>query len=357
MSGFWPLVKLVLLLLCWLAPESRWSPALRGFIVDFLDQYGKYSLVDIWLGVIGLASYNLHWEGKDASIKVQPVVFAGFFTFIIATVVSLVLGHVAAICHHWAEPGSRALRSASRGDVHEEFSDDGDDGEGFLARILGTWCVVFLLLTMPLMVVVGTSTDSFQMIVGGMAAEMLTDPPNRQTRYSTVSLGTSVAGANVLNPGLKTIQFTVYFFTILLPILLAVSLIFLWMMRVAWPRRHGLHANILIVCRILDAWQALDVFAVAVLVSALEIKIFARYLILYDNIHVGCMWVKENLDTACMKCGCELLPGFAVLALAGLLSYAVPKVIFHLVKDKTDEDEEASSRLNPNSWKDDYARE
>jgi hypothetical protein len=328
MSGIWPLAKLVLLLCCWVLPTSQLSSSRRGTILVFLDQYGKYSLVDIWLGVIGLASYNLHWEGPDgSSLKVQPVVLDGFFVFIIATVASLILGHVGAIYHKKTE------LDAGGGLTSPIISDLEGDDAGNKRHVSKTCCVIFLLLLMPIIVMKGTSIDSFKMITGGMAADMLSEPWDRETYYSTISLGYKVVEGDPSAVGLKMIQWFIYFFTLVIPVILSLLLIPLWLLHVARPKRPKLQATLLTWCRILDAWNALDVFALAVLVSAMEIEIFARYLVLYDNIHQGCMWVKQNLNTDCMEARCEITIGFGFLALAGILSYALPKVIFYWVAD------------------------
>lgn len=326
MSGIWPIMKLVLLLVAWLTPSPVLSVQWRGNIVTFLDQYGKFSLVDIWLGIIGLASYNLHWEGEGAAIKVRPVVLDGFFMFVVGTGLSLVLGHVAAIYHQRTVPEEGNSRESSDGESEQiEAVDSSDDS----ARAM-----IGLNLFTMLVICLGAVVTSFHMIVSGVAADVLTDPPQRITTFSLWSLGEMVAAADRSSLALQLTPYFMYMHTLLIPLALCGTLIVLECVKYSMPSKRRLIHDILTLCRIMDAWSALDVFALAVFVSSLEIGLFARYLVYYDNISAGCLWLKNELDLDCMGCDCRLDPGFLFLMIAGLLSYSVPKYVFFTVGQK-----------------------
>jgi len=328
MSGIWPIMKLVLLLVAWLTPSPVLSVQWRGNITTFLDQYGKFSLVDIWLGIIGLASYNLHWEGEGAAIKVRPVVLDGFFMFVVGTGLSLVLGHVAAIYHQrtLSEAGNSRETSDGETSTQLDLGNVGDDRQ--LVSMLG------LNLFTMLVICLGAVMTSFHMIVSGVAADVLTDPAQRITRFSLWTLGEMVAAADRSSLALQLTPYFMYMHTLLIPMVLCATLIVLECVRYFLPSRRRLLNRILTLCRIMDAWSALDVFALAVFVSSLEIGLFARYLVYYDNISAGCLWLKNELDLDCMGCDCSLEPGFIFLVIAGFLSYSVPKYVFLTVGTK-----------------------
>merc|ERR1712217_93674 len=101
-SAIWPFAKLCLLLVAWLLPPRYLSVGRRGRILDMLDAWGKYSFLDSWFLVITLSGLSLEWEslGSMASLQIQTKPGLAFYAYLVATILSLVLGHVASECHH-----------------------------------------------------------------------------------------------------------------------------------------------------------------------------------------------------------------------------------------------------------------
>merc|ERR1712194_768861 len=95
--------KLQLLVVAWVAPPSYLSVSTRGKVLAFLDTWGKYSLLDSWFLVMTLSAFAVSWVSvQGASLKIQTTPEAAFFSFLVATVLSMVLGHVASECHQHA---------------------------------------------------------------------------------------------------------------------------------------------------------------------------------------------------------------------------------------------------------------
>ena len=91
-SGIFPYLKLILLFYTWIRPEVSLSRNRRQKILSFLDAYGKYSLVDSFVLVLMLVSFHFELNILGTwSTFVMPDY--GFYSFMFATVLSLLLGH------------------------------------------------------------------------------------------------------------------------------------------------------------------------------------------------------------------------------------------------------------------------
>merc|ERR1719436_885129 len=87
------------------------------------------------------------------------------------------------------------------------------------------------------------------------------------------------------------------------------------------------------VCRVLDAWAAFDVFALAIVISHSEFGLFSKFLMERNNLANGCRFVKDVFHDRCFHMECELTPGFILLGSGGMASYAVPKLAFTICSE------------------------
>ncbi|CAE7214485.1 unnamed protein product [Symbiodinium pilosum] len=116
-SGVWPYLKPMLMLVCWFTPPSRLSVAKRQGLLNFLDAFGKWSLVDTFFMVVCMVAFKFDLSategsgliqdifreaGDDANLRVFVQPNLGFFTFLIATFCSLIAGHITTACHRYA---------------------------------------------------------------------------------------------------------------------------------------------------------------------------------------------------------------------------------------------------------------
>lgn len=329
MSILWPFVKLLLLLVAWHAPSDVLSFKSRDRLLIFLDEYGKWSLIDTWLGILALACYKLGWYSKSgsASFMVDPVPEMPFFMFVFASVMALVLGHVASGFH----------RSAAEWDEEaagQHLEDDAGRRPLYRELALTTWVLLVMGLALTCaLVLAGAYLDSFQMVESGALATLLLEPPEKITRYSLVSLGTSMTKGKSGDIGLVSVQIIFYIFALVIPVALQVSLLFLCLA----PISHKAQRYTLDVCRALDAWAAFDVFTAAVTVSHFEFGLFSTFLMHYNNLAQGCNLVVEFLHEECFHMECNLTPGFAVLAVASVLAYGMPKVALTICRTALEE--------------------
>eukprot|EP01084_Bolivina_argentea_P205248 350666_1 len=108
-SGVWPYVKLAMILVCWVTPLKALNARIRENILMFLDALGKYSLIDAYVLVLMMVAFRFtikpptSWVPLDVpnpgliDVFCQPM--WGIYSFIIATIISLVITHVALFYH------------------------------------------------------------------------------------------------------------------------------------------------------------------------------------------------------------------------------------------------------------------
>lgn len=344
LSGVWPFVKLALLLHMWLAPTSR---SRRTKVLLFLDEYGKYSLVDSWLAILALCAFDIKWFGEEVSVQVTPVPMLPFFTFVIATVLSLVLGHIATESNRRSlQEAAPPLRSSSR-NISGTVSESEPVRYGLCCELPRGRAVLLLALTFltGISLIVSAFLQSLEYKVSGAISDLLLKGEERDLKYSLVGLGMFLTTGFQESGGLHAVQAIFFTFTLAIPLLLVCAILALLL----YPMTKAEHGLLWKVCHVLDAWAAFDVFVVAVTVANFEFWIFSNFLIYHDNIAAACSWVHDNLELECLAMECHVLPGFAVLAAAGIGSYAVPKMVLCSCEDLLDqaeaEDSEEGSEL------------
>jgi len=322
MSIIWPFIKLLLLLFAWQAPTSCMSPGARGCLLRFLDGYGKWSLIDTWLGILALACYRLGWQSQstDAKFFVDPVPQMPFFMFVLASVLTLVLGHTASGFHRRAEEADEPERKEVDASQRMPLC-------SHAPKIVGVLITVGLPL-LALLIVIAAFTKSFQMVESGALAIMLTEKDERVASYSLVDLGMQMTSGRSGDIGLRLVQFIFFSFSLSIPIALQCAFVALWLL----PLDHATQLVLLDTCQALDAWAAFDVFAVAVTVSYFEFGLFSTFLMHYNNLQQGCSLVGEYLHDECFHMECSLTSGFAILAVAAVLSHAVPKLALRVCR-------------------------
>eukprot|EP01038_Epipyxis_sp_PR26KG_P004475 gene4475-6326_t len=105
-SGAWPYVKLFTMLVAWCSPPGILSIKRREFILKALDALGKWSLIDFFVMILFLCAFyfqlTLTAPGQPTmqvivDVTVQPN--WGFYSFLLATMMSLGIGHILLACH------------------------------------------------------------------------------------------------------------------------------------------------------------------------------------------------------------------------------------------------------------------
>jgi hypothetical protein len=298
-SGIWPYAKLLLMLFGWCAPTRLLSIRQRGRMVFLLDALGKFSLVrpgnvyfhygmlyanilpsrtlqvDTFVLVLMMVSFRFHLAVENfmtVDVYVNPGF--GFYGFLLATTVSLVAGHLILYVHRQSLSSGTPQHESKESLRRHGFEDEEYGSRRQMTKLFSGMIVLVMGLT-AVFLAIGMTRKSFLFEIGGLAGKLLGDD-ERTKAYSVLTLGTSLP-QSAENPsfGMTCLQTAFFFYAAIMPFscLLALSLLFLMPMTLTYQRRT------LYLAEIANAWSAVEVFALSIIVSLLELSTFASFMI------------------------------------------------------------------------------
>jgi hypothetical protein len=272
-SGIWPYVKLLSMLYAWSTPKTRLSADRRGSLLLALDALGKFSLVDTYVLVLMLVAFRYHLDlSEDSALDVYVSPQFGFYGFLIATSISLVLGHVLVFCHRRSEIHLETETTPAERLCEHSFELDDDNRQ--LSRVFQTVLFMTLLATIALLGV-GITQESFVFEFDGLAGMALGDAS--RSSYSLLSLGSSLR-QSVANPpgaGIIGLEIAYYFYAVVTPFCCLAFLLIL----LIFPMPLQRQLVVLTLAEIANAWSAIEVFALSIVAALLEISTFASFII------------------------------------------------------------------------------
>jgi len=346
-SGVWPYVKLLAMLFCWFAPTSILKVTKRQQFLNFLDAYGKWSLVDTFILVLFMVAFNFNLSvedapaffadifkkdlGSDVKITVIAEPEWSFHCFMLATLLSLVLGHVVTACHRYAHKVGEYGLAAEVSCSQKLRLCNIMRPEGFLRGKIFVYVPGLILVTSLILVIVGVLLDTFQFTFFGMAALAL-GPPERSVRpFSVISLASALPSASPEPDsfGTRWIQCTFILFSMVMVFVYHIILIILW-----WaPLTNKVQRHLLITSQILNAWSALDVFVVSIMAGVLEIQQFTKFIVgtKCDKLDalVAMTPIADKIPggVKCFDVETELEGGFWILLVATVLSTVIGQLM------------------------------
>jgi hypothetical protein len=313
-SGVWPYLKLLALLLCWMSPTSGgFSVRKRGSLLMAVDAFGKWSLVDFFVMVLMMCAFYLDLPipvdpepgshgtpNVKASVNVIVQPNEGFYCFLVATIVSLVVGHVILAMHRYVVATEKKLisgRDTARNNdtlcpllshkypisqsltVGREdlflvtITVKGEKAPRIYAQLtaLGKAVALLVLVSSVGFVALGLTRDTMIFRVKGLTGYLLGDAAN--VRYSMVSVGRRMAYKQADPWGMAFLQVSYFVFGLATPVALIGLVAVLWLCPL--PRR--LARKLRVATEITSAWAALDVFCVSIAAALLEIGQFAAF--------------------------------------------------------------------------------
>jgi hypothetical protein len=103
------------------------------------------------------------------------------------------------------------------------------------------------------------------------------DPGSSTAAYSVLDIFTALPGKSGMgnDAGIVSIQYSFLFFTLAMPVIFTVMLFGMW----CFPLPTGFRTSLFTLLEIAQAWSALEVFAIAIAASLLEIQQFATFII------------------------------------------------------------------------------
>jgi hypothetical protein len=317
-SGAWPYIKLASMFLAFVLPKSLMSFKLRDGILVWLDILGKWSLLDTFFMVMMMVAFQFDlFVARDVEINVYVRAEWGFYAFLLATVMSLILGHIVLYIHRSVTDVEKGSPSASvvyggnslEGEAvmnHTFFacmklttsssssssSSANSNKEPLVSNsnitAAGDWktrkismtlfakiFIVLLLISCILAIIFGTFRNTFNFEFKGLTGLLMGDE-SIQT-YSAVSIGTELPAASRIpgDTGIRGLQAAYFIFLVAMPLAFLTCTLGLWLVPLTLYRAK----YALLITEVLNAWSALDVFVVALVACLLEIQLFAAFIV------------------------------------------------------------------------------
>jgi len=353
-SGVWPYVKLSMMLACWFIPANKLSVPRRHKLLEFLDAFGKWSLVDTYVLVLFVVAFSINMECGTASsptfaavceaagagnalFKLYVLPTMGFHTFLIATLMSLVNGLAMSTCHRYVH------RIGEFGPAEDYEHIEGLGNRRRLCAVLkdssqySSIAVTLGLLVSILLAVVGVFMTTFEFVFQGIAGLAL-GPEESIRAYSLFGLGEELPAASI-NPNTFGIHWIQFFFIVFSGVTV---LIFLGLLLVLWnaPLTVKGQRTFLVLAQVMNAWSGLDVFVVAILACVLEISQFANFILgdtgldainpymplIFSFFPEWNQMLQDGGGATIFTLTTQLKPGFWLLAIAAILSTGIGQV-------------------------------
>jgi len=411
-SGIWPYMKQLITLILWFLPTRFCSTNTRGNIFLWLDKLAKWSMVDIFVLVISIASFrvsigspNVAFLTEDFySVDLMVVPTWGLYANMIAQLLSQVSSHF--IIHYHRLIVKAATRESLDDDVSEisdpeqilttsshnqdmEGSGEEDtsrdelrkhafirphrgDADGLQVRRGVDPTVMVCAFAVAVLVIYGCTVPSFSLeVLGiiGVAVESGQGFDEAVTYHSVFSVcALLMEEAKFLatasdSLGLGTLCALFVMTILVVPLIQTVALLCQWFVPLTEKSRKQT-SNLV---EILQAWQYVEVYLMALIVSAWQIGPISEFMInsycdgLDDTfatlVYYG---ILKKDDAQCFKVAASVESGTYVLAVGAMMlalfsTFVVKAVFQHKVDQKstqtrvqenpklTDEDEVAST--------------
>jgi len=299
-SGIWPYAKLLLMLHSWMRPSADKYQQERRLLT--LDALGKYSLVDNYVLILFVVAFRFHLGVSDnlgIDVYVTPVY--GFFSFLSATCLSLILGHAVLFFqrktkqHQYEDSGSPDKTSI----LNHGFKVRNENSHKRLSRIVQGLLLLLMILTMGILIW-GFLQESYTFEIGGLAGIMLGEDVSR-TSYSVLSLGAALPSSveDSQSRSIVFLQGTFFFFTMVTPILCLILILVLMVipLTLKWQR------CLLVAAEIANSWSAVEVFLWSILAALFQISTFASFMIgdKCDEINILAKKIfgEKDIDAVC----------------------------------------------------------
>ena len=404
-SGAWPYIKLLAMLFCWMSPSVLVSVRGREKILMILDALGKWSLIDTFILVFMMvvfsfnvtippAAYHSFINNNTSSsttITTFVVPQMGFHSFVLATIVSLVMTHVILVFHRTV--AMKDLKSTSQYQIvdldwsdetdyreNNEFNDYNDDvlfsinnnnnndisllndseividnelilfeqGRTALSShsfhihdvrvcftFLGIVIVIGLLLASIGFLLAGGLVNSFAFEFSGAAATLLTYIGIENHKpFSLISLAMALPSSSEspTSFAIRWIQGSFMLFAFIIPLIYIVSILCLWIV----PLYAKEQKAFFIVAEIIRAWSAMEVFVLAVVTALIALQQFTKFIIgdrcdtIDSLIKTFFPWIFEGGNEVCFNIKATLLRGCWLMFTAVVIYIIVGQIVMTL---------------------------
>ena len=285
-SGFWPYIKLIFMFFCWITPSRFLPPKWRGRLLFVLDVLGKWSLIDAYVLVLFVNAFRVPLQFMIpyfGTFKIDMVVQVeyAYYSYLVATMCSLALTHIILYFHHHVSEPPLPKRTPTEALNKHNFKLNSKNMHlVFSFTILGKVTIIALLVVAIAAAIVACSIKSFAITYEGSLIGTLLELTggNPNPTFSIFELTKALPDTTYYDPsniGIRLIQITFAMFAYAIPLAFLVSLILLWLT----PLNSVGQYLAFIAVEVLNAWSAVDVFIVAIIVALLELEQFAKFII------------------------------------------------------------------------------
>ena len=279
-SGMWPYIKLFTMVILWFVPATE---KMRGKLLHWLDVLGKWSLVDAYVLCLMAVAFGFNTDRTILGIEIHVDISVrpgwGVYSFVIATMCSLLLSHHLTFLHRQCMDGRKETASLKRTmkrppleslsyRAYAPFPNRRRFGCTWIGRRL-LWVILFSTFVITL---TGTLLHTFEFRFSGLV-DLILPVEKRNTGYSLVTNGILLPQAakngGFLSGGNWAWFITIMYFTFAMavPLLTLIALAILW----SFPFTLRTTKKVFHICQFLQAWAALDVFLISIIAACLEI--------------------------------------------------------------------------------------
>eukprot|EP00927_Polykrikos_kofoidii_P018767 TRINITY_DN18747_c0_g1_i3.p1 TRINITY_DN18747_c0_g1~~TRINITY_DN18747_c0_g1_i3.p1 ORF type:complete len:1242 (-),score=192.43 TRINITY_DN18747_c0_g1_i3:65-3733(-) len=310
LSVVWPFLKLVLLLVAWWRPLTS---AQRGPALIFLDQVGKWSLTDNLVLMLLVAFFTVSYEGADLTgepgdvgLHLRSIPDLEVQAFMLATVISLIVGHLALAGHRYAS-GHFSLASCVNSDAVALWRTVFPSMKEERRQALAVAGVVAQVLSLILIAVAWFAPLCRFQMGGVVGAFLLVTNQPEGVDYSLTTIISSLG-----EKGQHNIALLIIVYVMVVPLLESILLLVLWFV----PLKPRWHVILLTASDVLVAWSSLDVFCLALFGAviggdAYGIGQFIELVIYSGNVAPLCNALRDSADVPCVTVHLSFLPSVA----------------------------------------------
>lgn len=275
-SGAWPYIKLCTMMAAWVLPPSIMKIGFRETSLTALDVLGKWSLIDAYVMVMMMVAFHVELDLADnLAVIITVVSKTGFYTFITASIASLIAGHIVLYYHHYIIE----MRTAPAEDDAEAIMNRNFPvlSRGTIVKCTpaGKMALVIALVVTGAAIWFGASIETFKFEFRGLVGYLMGQ--DADAPYSLVSVGTTLpeASGKTSDPGISYLQAAYFLFGVGMPLALIAASLVLWVV----PLKLKMQQKLFLAAEIFNAWSALDVFVVSIIAALLEIQQFAAFIV------------------------------------------------------------------------------
>jgi hypothetical protein len=384
-SGIWPYTKQFVIFVLWFLPPNRVSSKHRGRIFHWLDVLGKWSMVDVFVLLMSLASFRISIESPSHleflpedlfEVHMMVVPLWGLYANMLAQIVSQISSHI--IIHYHRKTLLHATRLQ---EIDLNIEDSGsEEGLGTIREhhfmldyeastkraVIKKWVsavLALLLSALVVLIICGCSIPSFSIeSVGllGLVVESMNEFREAIRYYSVFGLAQMIMeearylGTTSNYIGLGTLSSLLVITVFLIPLAQASSIMIEWFMPMNSKQRQKNH----VINEILSAWQYMEVFVMSVVIAAWQLGGVSEYMInaycegletLFTTLSF--YGILKAQDAQCFRVDAQVqAASWLLVAASVILCIANHFVATAALQMKQDKEDASDKRLHADGW-------